>query len=284
MVPPSLSIDGADSLSGPPSQSAALPEHCYYCFEVLNATLSRQSDAAEVPFADAGEEFPLFVTWNVYSSSSPSRTSSARLRGCIGVFKPVPLAEGLADYTYESAFKDGRFSPITARELPRLECGVSLLTDFEECTDYLDWELGVHGIYIYVPDTGAAPRAAMISAAHGLGIANEGTPSPQSSTSSSGSSTPAKAAAAVAASAASRAHRKDDGRRYLTATYLPDVAPAQGWTKVEAVDSAIRKAGWNGRITEELRAALRVRRYQSSKCTRRYDEWVEWRQATGRAS
>ncbi|WPH04149.1 Hypothetical protein R9X50_00703500 [Acrodontium crateriforme] len=35
------------------------------------------------------------------------------------------------------------------------------------------------------------------------------------------------------------------GRRYGS-TYLPDVAPEQGWTKEETVISLMRKAGWNG--------------------------------------
>lgn len=39
---------------------------------------------------------PLFVSWNIYASSK--RASSPRLRGCIGVFKAVPLVKGLEQY------------------------------------------------------------------------------------------------------------------------------------------------------------------------------------------
>jgi len=70
-------------------------------------------------------------------------------------------------------------------------------------------------------------------------------------------------------------------KRQLTATYLPDVIPEQGWSKVEAVDSAIRKAGWDGKITEEVRRSIRLRRYQSVKATALWDEYVEWRAANG---
>nr|OQO21030.1 hypothetical protein B0A51_08390 [Rachicladosporium sp. CCFEE 5018] len=35
--------------------------------------------------------------------------------------------------------------------------------------------------------------------------------------------------------------------RRLSSTYLPDVAPEQGWDKEEAVVSLMRKAGWRGR-------------------------------------
>ncbi|XP_004710104.1 AMME syndrome candidate gene 1 protein isoform X2 [Echinops telfairi] len=46
------------------------------------------------------------------------------------------------------ALKDSRFPPMTRGELPRLFCSVSLLTNFEDVCDYLDWEVGVHGIRI----------------------------------------------------------------------------------------------------------------------------------------
>ena len=129
----------------------------------------------------------------------------------------------LRDYAKIAAFEDERFDPIAKDELGRLECGVSLLTNFEDCSDYLDWTPGQHGIYIFL------------------------TP-PASS-------------------------------RTLTATYLPEVTPEQGWTRVQAVDSAIRKAGWSGRIDEELRKSLRVRRYGSEKVKVNVLEWLQWRQS-----
>ena len=44
------------------------------------------------------EESPLFVTWNSVSS----RTGEKRLRGCIGTFEPLELAEGLRSYALTS--------------------------------------------------------------------------------------------------------------------------------------------------------------------------------------
>ena len=35
--------------------------------------------------------------------------------------------------------KDSRFKPISSEELPSLQCGVSLLTEFELCGNHLDW-------------------------------------------------------------------------------------------------------------------------------------------------
>jgi AMMECR1 domain-containing protein len=46
---------------------------------------------------------------------------------------------------HRSALKDGRFSPISKAELSRLQCTVSLLTDFEAARHYLDWEVGCLG-------------------------------------------------------------------------------------------------------------------------------------------
>ena len=44
--------------------------------------------------------------------------------------------------------KDSRFSPMNRDELPRLHVSVSILCHFEDATDFLDWEIGVHGIRI----------------------------------------------------------------------------------------------------------------------------------------
>ena len=47
-----------------------------------------------------------------------------------------------------SALRDSRFSPVQPKELPSLQCGISLLTDFEEADHHLDWDVGTHGIWI----------------------------------------------------------------------------------------------------------------------------------------
>lgn len=92
------------------------------------------------------------------------------MRGCIGSFTPLALHSGLRKYALirfdkynnsyyatdltsfflymYSALQDRRFSPITLEEIPHLTCAVSLLTDFEVAKDYLDWEIGKHGIWI----------------------------------------------------------------------------------------------------------------------------------------
>lgn len=66
------------------------------------------------------------------------------------------------------------------------------------------------------------------------------------------------------------------GRRY-GATYLPDVAPEQGWTKEETVVSLMRKAGWMGRKDHWRDVELKVVRYQGRKESVEYQIYKRWR-------
>ncbi|MGJ0485799.1 MAG: AmmeMemoRadiSam system protein A [Methylomicrobium sp.] len=51
------------------------------------------------------------------------------LRGCIGMLKAVrPLAEDIAENAFAAAFRDHRFSPLTAEEFELLEIHLSILT------------------------------------------------------------------------------------------------------------------------------------------------------------
>lgn len=144
---------------------------------------------------------------------------------------------------------------------------VSLLTNFEDCSDYLDWEVGIHGIYLHLPNPALAPSPSN----------SNSTSDSSSSSNSSGSSTPAKSVA----KSKSFNSKSSSGPTFLTATYLPDVASAQGWSKLEAIDSAIRKAGYSGKITEEMRRGIRLRRYQSELIHVDWKEWKNWREERG---
>lgn len=143
------------------------------------------------------------------------------------------------------------FRLTTRRTIRWGDNSISLLTDFEDAATYLDWTVGVHGIHI----------SFMNPALSGVLSDASGTPTP-------------------VPSAGMRSGTRHL-RRPLTATYLPDVMPEQGWDQLDAVDSAIRKAGWDGLITEDLRRSLKLRRYQSSRCSVNYDEFIEWRQENG---
>jgi len=163
----------------------------------------------------------------------------------------MPLREGLAEYALVSAFQDVRFNRIEKSELELLECDVSLLTDFEDASSYLDWTVGIHGIYI------SFPQPSLLSAASDRSEA----PSPLSSS--------------------TYVPTRSSLKHSFTATYLPFVASEQGWTKIETIDSAIRKAGWNGRITEDIRRSVKLRRYQSRACSVTWEDYAQWRKAQG---
>jgi uncharacterized protein (TIGR00296 family) len=129
---PSTSTAASESESTRPSSSNSSSTS----FTPIGMDSRRTSQRADIT------ESPLFVTWNTVSTRSSSRS----LRGCIGTFEGQPLASGLSSYALTSALSDVRFSPIAQRELPKLEVAVTLLTDFETCSDPMDWEIGVHGL------------------------------------------------------------------------------------------------------------------------------------------
>lgn len=194
-------------------------EMVVYCFDTLVAHY--KNEEPHPPAFDDGHH-PLFVTWNkVVNGGEP------RLRGCIGTLEARHLINGFRDYALTSALRDRRFSPIQAKELPLLQCTVSILTDYEYDLHYLNWEVGKHGMIIEFTDP-------------------------------------------------------DNTRR--SAVYLPEVAADLGWTQLEAVDSLIRKAGFNGTINEALRKGIKLTRYQSTKYTMHYGEYVAFVQTIRGAS
>lgn len=62
-----------------------------------------------------------------------------------------------------------------------------------------------------------------------------------------------------------------------TATYLPEVAPEQGWDHIQTIDSLLRKGGFKGNISDEVRDSIRLTRYQSEKMTVSYQEYRDSR-------
>ncbi|KAJ2471082.1 AMME syndrome candidate protein 1 protein, partial [Coemansia sp. RSA 2320] len=190
----------------------ATKQHCAYCFDVLIAKLNGTTEPKHTQRFDDTQEYPLFVTWN------KSVRGENRLRGCIGNFSAMRLESGLREYAMTSAFHDTRFRPIASSELTRLSCSVSLLTDFEETVDYLDWDIGTHGVWIE--------------------FCNE-------------------------------------RGRLQTATFLPEIAKDQEWTKIQTIDHLLRKGGYELTITQEMRRSVKLTRYQSQKAHLSYEEYAE---------
>uniref|UniRef100_T1J4T4 AMMECR1 domain-containing protein n=1 Tax=Strigamia maritima TaxID=126957 RepID=T1J4T4_STRMM len=175
--------------------------------------LHMEQDSMLVDIEDLTRYLPLFVTWKIGKDK--------RLRGCIGTFNAMNLHHGLREYAVTSAFKDSRFSPVSRDEISKLHVSVSILRHFEDSGDYLDWEIGIHGIRIEFVNEKGSKR---------------------------------------------------------TATYLPEVAPEQGWDRIQTIDSLLRKGGYKGTITNDIRRSIKLTRYQSEKITVSYQEYMNhWR-------
>ncbi|EPY53365.1 ammecr1 [Schizosaccharomyces cryophilus OY26] len=117
-------------------------QYCYFCFEVVSATLEHRRIRNHADWKSWTDEVPLFVKFFF------KQRLRKQLRGCIGTFQPRPLHVNLRYFSQQAAFHDDRFHPITVAELPFLECGIDLLVNFEPIDDPLDWVVGVHGLSI----------------------------------------------------------------------------------------------------------------------------------------
>jgi uncharacterized protein (TIGR00296 family) len=123
----------------------ATQEMCIHCFDVVIQEIQKEPPKHSKALLDEirqGVQCPLFVTWD------KKHHSDFRLRGCIGTLAPRPLKISLGQYATTSAFRDSRFSPISADEVCRLRVGVSLLVNYEDCENCYDWDVGMHGIII----------------------------------------------------------------------------------------------------------------------------------------
>ena len=50
------------------------------------------------------------------------------------------------------------------------------------------------------------------------------------------------------------------------------------WTKIETIDSLLRKGGYRGYISSAFRASIQTTRYCSQKVTVSYNEYLQYRQ------
>ena len=76
-------------------------------------------------------------------------TLELKLRGCIGCLEPDrPLDETLVDCAIAAASHDSRFPPVTAQELLRLRCEISLLTPPEPLGDPRNLRVGLDGLLV----------------------------------------------------------------------------------------------------------------------------------------
>jgi AMMECR1 domain-containing protein len=227
---------------------------------------------ARYPKSSSDTEYPLFVTWNTVS-----RSGNKALRGCIGTFEAQALDAGLKSYALTSYVNS--FAKVPSDHTP--------------CT------LGNERKRKY-------PLTKILLFARAFGDTRF-SPIPVTLLPSLSCSLTLLSSFETCSHALdwelgihgiriSFTHR---GRRY-GATYLPDVAVEQGWTKEQTLDSLMRKAGWEeygrggggGGISRRiLRGAIsttntppweevsdfKTVRYQGLKASASYAEWQEWR-------
>ena len=72
----------------------------------------------------------------------------------------------------------------------------------------------------------------------------------------------------------------NDSRSTFTAIYLPEIPVQENWTKEETIHSLIRKSGYQGHITNQLKSSLKITRYQSSVSVASYEEYTRARECT----
>ena len=137
-------MDSSSTIEDPNSPDLKLL--CVFAFDTLISELTQKQIPNCFPNSLKSKEFPLFVTWTTGKSKD--------LRGCIGTFFSDNLEKNLQNFALVAALKDRRFSPITEKEIPHLNVGVSLLTNFEDAKDCYDWEVGKHGIQIFFEEDG----------------------------------------------------------------------------------------------------------------------------------
>ncbi|XP_050549126.1 nuclear protein AMMECR1 [Daktulosphaira vitifoliae] len=63
-----------------------------------------------------------------------------------------------------------------------------------------------------------------------------------------------------------------------SATYLPKVPEEQGWDKIQTIDSLLRKGGFRGPVTAEIRRSLKLTRYQSETVSVSYQDYMNYLQ------
>ncbi len=96
-------------------------------------------DIPEPPTEKLREKRGAFVTLNKFG----------QLRGCIGYIEAVkPLYLTIADMAESAAFRDPRFPPVTADEVPDLGIEISVLTPLRPIESTDEIQVGRHGILV----------------------------------------------------------------------------------------------------------------------------------------
>lgn len=84
-----------------------------------------------------------------YCGAFVTLTKGEKLRGCIGQFTAgKPLYKTVQEMAQASAFRDRRFTPVTAGEIRNIDIEISVLTPLKHIDSAEEFIPGKHGIYI----------------------------------------------------------------------------------------------------------------------------------------
>jgi len=76
------------------------------------------------------------------------------LRGCMGRFSESDLLMDIIKVMSVSVLQDSRFKPISLEELDNLRIEISILSSLSEISEFLNFELGKHGLLAVDIETG----------------------------------------------------------------------------------------------------------------------------------
>jgi AMMECR1 domain-containing protein len=133
-----------------------------------------------------------------------------------------------------------------------LECGVSLLVNYEEAKAWDDWVVGTHGILISFEADGTSYRATYLPE-----VASE--------------QGEASAITTEILQRCGEAARHTPSDRRSIAQAARELA---GWDQLTALQSLVRKSGFRGECSKALLASISLTRYQSSKSKLAYSDYL----------
>jgi len=115
-----------------------------YLLRLARETISKRlglqaADLEEPPSEKFQQKVGAFVTLH----------RAGQLRGCIGyVTAKLPLTETIKEMSISAAFRDPRFEPVRAAEMPSIEIEISVLSPLFHIDDIGQIKVGRHGLLI----------------------------------------------------------------------------------------------------------------------------------------
>jgi hypothetical protein len=134
-------ISGAFVKAGRPAELALTAAQKKALLEEARLTLRNSFAGKETPAALAADP-----RLNLPGAAFVTLTEDGNLRGCVGTVEPVlTLMDAVRYGAYSAAFRDGRFRPLAAEELPKVTIEVSVLSPLKPAKA-ADIKAGVQGV------------------------------------------------------------------------------------------------------------------------------------------